>query len=205
MTPEELLDYIALAIKAREQAKLAFTRNISDALSALAEWGEDAGFDRQELSFLPIGLVLSGAGAEALRDHIVRERDAYQINRAIRLPHLICEPADIDVVRLPLGHPTFITGAAVTAPVRRLNSVDSTDIDDRIVLIESADPGFDWIFSHKLAGLITKYGGANSHMAIRSAEFGLPAAIGCGELLFETLAKAAVVELDCGSRKITGH
>ena len=25
---------------------------------------------------------------------------------------------------------------------------------------------FDWIFSHNIGGLITKFGGANSHMAI---------------------------------------
>jgi phosphoenolpyruvate-protein kinase (PTS system EI component) len=53
--------------------------------------------------------------------------------------------------------------------------------------------------------LITKYGGANSHMAIRSAEFALPAAIGCGELLFETLSAAAVIDLDCAARKVSGH
>ncbi len=205
LSPDGLLDYISLAIKAREQAKLAFTRNISDALSALAEWGEEAGFDHQEMSFLPIELILSETSFDAWRGHISHEREAYQINRAIRLPHLICEPSDIDVVRLPLGHPTFITGKMVTAPAKRLASADATNIDGHIVLIESADPGFDWIFSHKLAGLITKYGGANSHMAIRSAEFGLPAAIGCGELLFETLSRAAVIDLDCGARKISKH
>ena len=69
----------------------------------------------------------------------------------------------------------------------------------KIVIIEGADPGFDWIFSQKIAGLITKYGGANSHMAIRCAEFGLPAAIGCGEQKFEQLLKSNHVHLDCSS------
>ena len=73
------------------------------------------------------------------------------------------------------------------------------------MLIKSADPGFDWIFSHNIAGLITQYGGPNSHMAIRCAEFGLPAAIGCGEKLYNQLLKAKVIELDCGSRKIEGR
>ena len=79
------------------------------------------------------------------------------------------------------------------------------NIDGYIVLIKSADPGFDWIFSHDIRGLITMYGGANSHMAIRCAEFGLPAAIGCGKRLFETLIKAPVVELNCAARKVSGH
>ena len=48
-------------------------------------------------------------------------------------------------------------------------------------MIENADPGFDWIFGSKILGLITKYGGVNSHMAIRCAELEIPVAIGCGE------------------------
>ncbi|GIS28374.1 MAG: hypothetical protein CM15mP129_05710 [Chloroflexota bacterium] len=37
------------------------------------------------------------------------------------------------------------------------------------MLIENADPGYDWLFNKGISG-ITKYGGANSHMAIRSAK-----------------------------------
>ena len=33
--------------------------------------------------------------------------------------------------------------------------------------------------------------GANSHMAIRSAEFGIPAAVGIGEIKFKDLSKFA--------------
>ncbi|MGH6661243.1 MAG: PEP-utilizing enzyme, partial [Rhodospirillales bacterium] len=51
----------------------------------------------------------------------------------------------------------------------------------------------------------TQYGGANSHMAIRCAEFGLPAAIGCGEKTFEALLEARVVLLNCASRNIEIH
>ena len=57
--------------------------------------------------------------------------------------------------------------------------------------------GFDWIFSRKIAGLITMFGGANSHMAIRCAEFSIPAAIGCGSVLYEATRSAGSVELDC--------
>ena len=40
------------------------------------------------------------------------------------------------------------------------------------------------------------FGGANSHMAIRAAEFDLPAAIGVGLSLYETLAQASHIQLD---------
>ena len=76
------------------------------------------------------------------------------------------------------------------------------NLHDKIVLIENADPGFDWIFSQNIAGLITKYGGANSHMAIRCAEFGIPAAIGCGEQRYDLLKKGNKIRLDCAARVI---
>ena len=81
-------------------------------------------------------------------------------------------------------------------------SFGRTDLAGKIVLIENADPGYDWLFSRNIGGLITMYGGVNSHMAIRAAEFGLPSAIGVGELLFGELASAEVIFLDCENRKI---
>lgn len=66
-------------------------------------------------------------------------------------------------------------------------------------MIERADPGYDWIFLTKIAGLITKYGGANSHMAIRCAELDIPAAIGCGEQIFEQAKQSASLLLDCAA------
>ena len=60
-------------------------------------------------------------------------------------------------------------------------------------MIENADPGFDWIFSQNILALITKYGGANSHMAIRCNEFGIPAAIGCGEQRFEAIKSSKYI------------
>ncbi|MBK1652707.1 PEP-utilizing enzyme [Halorhodospira halochloris] len=65
-----------------------------------------------------------------------------------------------------------------------------------MALIPQADPGYDWLFGQGIAGLITLFGGANSHMAIRAAEFGLPAAIGVGEQRYREVAQARVLELD---------
>jgi len=39
-------------------------------------------------------------------------------------------------------------------------------------------------------------------MAIRCAEFGLPAAIGCGERIFSEIETALVIDLNCDSRNI---
>ena len=46
------------------------------------------------------------------------------------------------------------------------------------------------------------YGGGNSHMAIRSAEFQLPAAIGVGISLFKKISNSSLIELDCNKKTI---
>ena len=199
----QLLNYIIEAIKAREQSKFSFTRAVSDMLSMLSAWGDKNGFSRDDLSFLAIDQLIGNIDVSALRDRISESRENFRLTKAIRLPHIIVEPSDIDVVRMPLGKPNYISSQSVTATARVLDGHTASDIDGCIVLIESADPGFDWIFSHPISGLITKYGGANSHMAIRCAEFGLPAAIGCGERRFSLLASAHIIELNCATHSVT--
>ena len=59
------------------------------------------------------------------------------------------------------------------------------------------------IFLLKDKGLITKFGGSNSHMAIRCAEFDIPAAIGCGDQIFENLIKSASrVKINCLTNQV---
>ena len=73
-------------------------------------------------------------------------------------------------------------------------------ISNKIVLIENADPGYDFLFSYKINGLITKYGGANSHMAIRCMEIGLPAIIGVGEKIYKNFLQSKKIYIDCSNR-----
>jgi phosphohistidine swiveling domain-containing protein len=116
------------------------------------------------------------------------------------MPPNICDPADLDVVRYPQAQPNFVTrqrieGTPVTPPSG--HGSHPASLENAIVLLESADPGYDWIFAHRPKGIVTKYGGAGSHMTIRCAAFGIPAAIGCGEKLFANLAGANSIVLDC--------
>ena len=69
-------------------------------------------------------------------------------------------------------------------------------------MIENADPGYDFIFNKKISGLITKYGGANSHMSIRCMEENLPACIGVGESQFNILKNSRTIELNCHQKII---
>jgi len=73
----------------------------------------------------------------------------------------------------------------------------------KILFVPSADPGFDWIFTRGISGFVTQFGGANSHMAIRAGELGIPAIIGAGESLFQSWSKSKKLCLDCSNQKVT--
>ena len=71
------------------------------------------------------------------------------------------------------------------------------DTEDKIVLLENADPGYDFIFLYNIKGLITEYGGSNSHMSIRCLELGVPAIIGVGSREFKFISKKNLIEINC--------
>ncbi len=118
------------------------------------------------------------------------------------LPPIIQSNLDFEIISYYQAKPNFITSKQITSNIINLKNSNNVMLENKLILLENADPGYDWIFTKNPAGLITKYGGVASHMAIRCAEIALPAAIGCGELLFEQLQKSNKVLLDCNNEKI---
>ena len=102
---------------------------------------------------------------------------------------------------LPQCEPNFVTLSKAVGPVVQLPAPHEK-LHGAILLIPSADPGYDWIFSHGIAGFVTMYGGANSHMAIRAGELGIPAVIGAGETLFNKWASAKMLDMNCANRLV---
>ena len=113
---------------------------------------------------------------------------------------LITTPEDVWAFELPTTAPNFITLKQVTAPV--ISYEDRENLAGALVCIPNADPGFDWLFAFPIAGLITAWGGANSHMAIRAGELGLPAVLGAGEALYQRWSAAKRLHLDCAGRRV---
>lgn len=204
---EGLVDYVQRATVGREYGKFVFTRSVSEILELIAHFGERHGLSRDEMSHLRLDDLLEvltysteGSIEERLRAISEQEAERHVLSAAIRLPQVLFDEAGVHVVPFQISHPNFITHNKVTAGCVYLDVEDlASELSEKIILIENADPGFDWIFSQPIAGLITKYGGANSHMAIRCAEFGIPAAIGCGEQRFESLLDASQILLDCAA------
>jgi hypothetical protein len=203
---DDLLRYTAAAITGRERVKFLFTRPLSAALECLAAWGRVRGLTREDVAHLTLGdlresVARHGKVAAADLRKLVDERRAARADeRCVRLSALIRGVGDLYVLPMLPTLPTFITTRAVTARPLCLDGRARSRIDRRIVCVEHADPGFDWIFTRPIAGLVTRFGGGNSHMAIRCNEIALPAAIGVGEELFNRLERASLVELRCGER-----
>ena len=191
-----LIEYARRAIAGREYAKFVFTRNLSDALHAMVDWGEHLGLGRDDLAHLELGAMLAPLIDPLFDDadlHYLdlaeRGRRAVGMAQTLKLSYLIRDSRDIYVVPLHRSAANFIGSTSVEGRTELLDvqTPASIGLYGKIVCIENADPGYDWIFTKGIKGLVTKYGGVNSHMAIRYAEFGLAAAIGCGERTFERL------------------
>ncbi|MFI4955399.1 MAG: PEP-utilizing enzyme, partial [Gammaproteobacteria bacterium] len=201
-------DYLARAIQARESVKFEFTRNLSCALDYFAEYGRICGFSRAEMSYLQIDELKQLKGGSlsltSLSEIIQQRKKTALLTQMIELPQLILSESDFYCFERMLSQPNFITSKCVTAPLITWSENEYHNLQGNIILIPQADPGYDWLFAHNIAGLVTKYGGANSHMAIRAAEMALPAAIGVGDKLYEELSRANYLHLDCALQQIRG-
>lgn len=211
LSSEQLLSYASQAIQAREYAKLVFTRDLSDALQLLVQWGADVGLAREDLSFLDTHSLLDSLTAPLMDDidRVLLEsanqaRRSYEQGISLKLGHLISAVDDVFVAPLHRSLPNFITRQNVEATGLELrqDTPASAPLKGKIICIENADPGYDWVFTRGIAGLVTQYGGANSHMAIRCAEFGIPAAIGCGEQLFNRILRSPRIALNCRDKTL---
>lgn len=201
-----LFKFIRGAIEGREYAKFVFTRSLSDVLSLLQEFGQSLEIKREDMSFMDIGLIklLYGSSKNTIQElqkSIADGKEIFACAQHMVMPPVITEPSDVYGFFQPIGLPNFITLKTFTGDIEVLSN-NCDDLTNKIIMIPSADPGYDWIFSHNIDCFITMYGGLNSHMSIRAAELGIPAVIGAGELLYNRWKNARKLEVDCCNKKV---
>jgi phosphohistidine swiveling domain-containing protein len=198
--------YLVDAIQLRESVKFDFTRNLSLALDACIQMGLKYDLSRDQVAFLEFSdleqLKVNRINIDAVKKQIQHRQQTYSVTQLIELPHMIMQECDFYSFERHVSMPNFVTTDRIITDVISIDTMEAGILEGKIVLIPQADPGYDWLFGHGIGGLVTKYGGANSHMAIRAAEMGLPAAIGVGEKLYETISNMRSLELDCGNHVI---
>lgn len=206
---DELFQFIRGAIEGREYSKFIFSRNLSDTLQLINKYGEEElKISKEDLSHLEIkGLLNLYSNIIPSRDLIINQiqfsKLNYDITKKISLPSLIVNEEDIWSFEISSSEPNFTTSKIVEGETVIDLEKNLHNLKGKILFIPSADPGFDWIFPHEIAGFITMYGGANSHMAIRAAELGIPAVIGAGETLYNRWRRARNLEINCVNKKVS--
>ena len=140
-------------------------------------FGKKIGIKRNDFEFVPISIIqdsYNNLNLSKLKFLLLKEinqnKNKQKILNLINLPEVITEKEDVYYYEEISKQGNYVTQNKVIGKTKYLNYnfvKNMSNLKDKIILIENADPGFDYIFTYGIKGLITKYGGANSHMAIR--------------------------------------
>ena len=209
ITGDEVINFIKQATEQREYFKFVFTKSLSFAIELIKQMGQLTGIGVNDLSYIEVPEIYASeyySDLDRLCEFwnliINKRRELFKNNSEMILPAVIYSEQDFNYIENIESRPNFITDSIITGLLVLLEDDSEESIDGKIVVIEKADPGYDWIFSKGIIGLVTKYGGAASHMAIRCAEFKIPAAIGCGSNLYEYALSSKKLTIDCKHEKL---
>lgn len=203
------MHFLISAIEQREYFKFEFTKSLSLVLEIIRKIGTICDIRLDDLSWLTVDdlrMCPFGSNKDEFKGYVegiaANRKVDYRNNRLVVLPEVILDSTSLDIVPVYEARPNFITSKKVEGEIVLLEEDADADITGKIVVVTKADPGYEWIFTKKIKGFITKYGGAASHMAIRCAEFDIPAAIGCGEKIYDFVSKLDYIEMDCRNGSI---
>lgn len=201
-----LFQFIKVGIEQREYSKFVFSKSLSFSLELIGELGEEHGFTREDMAFLDIQRIKdiyskSTTLKEEIADSIEKGKFRYKNALKITLPPVITCPEDVFSFHMTASTPNYITQKTVTSEILS-DDPNSSNVEGKIILLHSADPGYDWIFAQPIDGFVTAYGGVNSHMAIRANEMGVPAVIGVGEQKYQQLKGSCMLKIDCANKKM---
>ena len=185
-------------MQARERMKFLFTRSLHIFTNKLKQLLAQRGISECDAS------CVSWKELNACLCNSSNLETSHQKEVFVLLPDVIVPGVtDLRMITFAEAMPSYITRSTVKARICVLDRVGvKIDVSGALVLLPSADPGYDFLFHSGAVGIITKVGGPASHMCIRAIELQMPACIGCGESMYQKLALARTAVLDCGSRQI---
>jgi len=186
---KDFLKFASKSISYREYTKLIFSKSINEIFLNLIKLSKEIKIPRDDLEYISIKNFINyyrGVEVQKLKTSLIEEIKKNKISakllNLIEFPEFITSEKDIYFYEQKSMKGNFITSKIVSGEIISLKEIKKYSLlNNKIVLIENADPGYDFIFSYKIKGLITQYGGSNSHMSIRCLELGIPAIIGIGK------------------------
>ena len=203
------------AIEAREYSKYIFTKSIDLIFHNILKIGKRLNIKRADLSYLEINDFLKlyfTLGSEDIskkfKNIIRKNKKEYGLNNYVCLPNIIIEPHDIYYNCENSNQGSFFGTNLINGNIFFLNenlslSKQIKNLNNKIICIYNADPGFDFIFSKNILGLVTCYGGSNSHMAIRCSEMNISSMIGVGQNNFGKIINSKKIIIDPLAKKFS--
>lgn len=210
-----LLEFMKKAIEAREYSKYIFTKSIDLIFHNILKIGKRLNIKRADLSYLEINDLLKlhfTLGSEDIskkfKNIIRKNKKEYGLNNYVCLPNIIIEPHNIYYNSENSNQGSFFGTNLINGNIFFLNenlslSKQIKNLNNKIICIYNADPGFDFIFSKNILGLITCYGGSNSHMAIRCSEMNISSMIGVGQNNFGKIVNSKKIIIDPLAKKFS--
>ena len=206
---DNFLSFAIKSIENREYAKLIFSKSINEIFKNLKKLAKEIKIDHKDFEHLDIDIILKSFSTleqQKLKKIILFNINSHKkssiFSKFIKTPDFIKSHTDFDYFYENSIKENYITEKEITGEISVFNHKKNfKNYNNKIIVIENADPGYDFLFSYKIKGLITKYGGANSHMAIRCMELGLPSIIGAGEKNYNQILNSKKIYIDCMNKK----
>jgi len=192
---------LRLLFAARENVKHEFMRAYDHIADLVLEMGATLGLSPSQLSRLSLADLIVCEQTHSLAPHIAIQAKETRNHPRLLLPSVLTEQTDLRCLEIDTKTGSFFTKQKVEAmPLivtdDNLHQMTAQQVQGRILIMDHADPGYDFLLLYKPAGLITRIGGPASHIAIRVNEIGLPACIGSGIDLSRIDSRKTYV-LDC--------
>ena len=187
-TSENWVEMFQLAVSTRENSKFYYTKGIDGILSEVEE--KDIS-DRELFQLLDFEYNDMNTFNQEIEDTL--------------MPDVITSSDDFYAYEEMNKDGNYIGQGTVTGEILFLDGIENNrnNLDNKIIVIPAADPGWDWIFNYKIKSLITEFGGPNSHMAIRCAEHNIPAILGIGEKNFSAILNSKNLVVDFSNENFT--
>lgn len=205
---EHLCSFTRKMFYYREKIKYSIARELYEVKEIIKK---RFAFLGENIRWLPVEVFLNDYNQDTSVDYslvIEKNQKKYEIEKQILLPDYIGECFECNEYMLQSQKPTYVTTKSISGDIVKVQEESKLvpkDIEGKIVVISKADPGYDWMFSCNILGLITRYGGIASHMALRAHELDIPAAIGVGEKIYASLNNMDTIVLDCLEEKIINY
>ncbi len=200
--PDKLINFINGASELADSYRFEYAKSIGLLLDIIARLGELIGIDKEDMSYLEIQDLDAYHSRDSYVMTIEARRNMYHAYSYLVLPDVIINVGDMDVIDIDEEIPDYLTDQCVSGEVAYYDEGHDVDVTGKIVLLSKVTLAYDWIFTKDIKGIITKKDSKDSRIAKRCRELNIPAALGCGEKLFNAVLLMKNVELDCGKKII---